>query len=125
MSIDRTFRSVFNLPQSKRQLALTKVAKHLHRNPIILAQEWQGILAAGKYASPAEMARRIGVSRARVTQVLQLLKLSPNVLDRIVALGDLLPSSIITERSLRLIVNMPLEGQNRWIAETLPERYER
>ena len=34
-------------------------------------REWQGMLEAGEVASRAELARRVGVSRARVTQVLR------------------------------------------------------
>jgi len=51
--------------------------------------------------------------RARVTQVLRLLKLSLEVLKAITALGDSLPSPIVTERRLRPIVNLPEEEQKR------------
>ncbi len=46
------------------------------RNPIALAQEWQQMLAAGERASRADLARRLGVSRARIPQVLGLLDLA-------------------------------------------------
>ena len=107
-----------------RQHALTKVARHQYRNPIHLAQEWKRALADGKYASSADLARHIGVSRARVAQLLQVLKLSQEVIDTLLALGDPLPSHIITERNLRPIVNLPLKAQNRWIAKILTERCE-
>jgi ParB-like chromosome segregation protein Spo0J len=41
----------------------------------------------GQAASRAELARRLGVSRARVTQMLRLLTLDPSVIDAIVQLG--------------------------------------
>jgi hypothetical protein len=51
------------------------------------------------------------VTRARVTQVLALLELAPEVLDAIVALGDPLPQPIISERMLRPLLNLPAEEQ--------------
>lgn len=50
------------------------------------------MLGAGECASRADLARKLGVSRARVTQVLGLLELKPEVVE---ALGDPLstPSS--------------------------------
>ena len=41
------------------------------RDPLDLAQEWQRLLENGTCKSRAEVARQLGISRARVTQVLQ------------------------------------------------------
>ncbi|GAB4326156.1 MAG: hypothetical protein Kow0059_22530 [Candidatus Sumerlaeia bacterium] len=67
----------------------------------------------GNCSSPADLARKLGVSRARVTQVLRLLRLAPEVLKRIAALGDPLPSPIVTERRLWPIVNLPAVEQRQ------------
>ena len=48
-----------------------------------------------------------------VTQMLRLLNLAPEVLKVIAALGDPLPSPIVTERRLRPIVNLPAEEQKQ------------
>jgi hypothetical protein len=88
---------------------------HLYRNPVTLTQEWQGILTNGECPSPAALARQLGLSRARVTQVLQLLKLTPKVLDVVTDLGDPLPSSIVTERRLRSLAKLTVEEQCRRI----------
>ena len=61
----------------KKQVALALAAGHGYRNPVIRAQEWEKALAGGRYDSPADLSRRIGVSRARVTQILRLLRLCP------------------------------------------------
>jgi hypothetical protein len=45
--------------------------------------------------------------------VLRLLRLAPEVLKAIAALGDPLPSPIVTERRLRPLVNLPQEEQRR------------
>jgi hypothetical protein len=86
---------------------------HLYRNPVTLAQEWQGILTKGECSSLAALARRLELSLARVAQVLQLLKLTPKVLDVVTGLGDPLPSSIVTERRLRSLANLTVEEQCR------------
>jgi hypothetical protein len=69
------------------------------------------MLTSGKCSSPAALARRLGLSRARVTQVLHLLKLTPEVLDVITDLGDPLPSPIVTERRLRSLTRLTVEEQ--------------
>jgi hypothetical protein len=87
---------------SKSQL-LTKICRHQYRNPIYLARQWKTDLAEGKYCSQADLSRKIGVSRARVTQILNLLKLPSDVIEKVSALGDPLPKPIVTERSLRTL----------------------
>jgi len=62
-----------------------------HRNPIALAREWDALLADGTYSSRAELARSLGISRARVTQVLNLLNLVPPVLEGVSSINDPLP----------------------------------
>jgi len=76
-------------------------------------------LDRGEVSSCAELARRLGVSRARVTQVLGLLKLSPKALRRIQALGDPLGHPVVTERQLRPIVHSMSEEQERHVEEIL------
>ncbi len=103
---DRTFRAVFEFPKLKKEQKAKedKPSRH-YRNPIYLAQEYQKALGNGDCLSPAELARRLGVSRARVTQVLRLLRLDPDVLKALTALGDPLPLPVMTERRLRSIVS--------------------
>ncbi len=52
-----------------------------------------------------------GVSRARVTQVLGLLELAPEIKVTIAPLGDSLPRPIVTERMLRGLVKFSVEEQ--------------
>jgi hypothetical protein len=63
-----------------------------YRNPIALARKWQAMIACGQVSSRAVLARRVGVSRARVTQVLQLRTLTPKVIEAVEQLGALLQS---------------------------------
>ncbi|MHB1131057.1 MAG: hypothetical protein ACYC4L_01580, partial [Chloroflexota bacterium] len=68
-------------------------------------------LLAGGRLSQAELARRLGVSRARISQVLRLLDLAPETKDVIARLGDPLPSHILGERALRSLHKLPAEQQ--------------
>ena len=69
------------------------------------------MILQGAHGSQADLARHLGVSRARVTQVLRLLKLAPEALEFLTNLGDPLPTAKITERKLRRIVNLSSEQQ--------------
>lgn len=59
----------------------------------------------------SDLARMLGVSHARVTQVLSLRELAPEVLEAIVALGDPLPRSVISARMLRSLLDLPAEPE--------------
>lgn len=64
------------------------------------------MLAEGECSSRADLARKLGV-----TQVLNLLKFTPEVTAAIAALGDPLPRPIISERMLRPLLRLPPEEQ--------------
>jgi hypothetical protein len=80
-----------------------------------MAQEWQQRLQHD-HDTPAELARTLRVSRARVTQILRLLRLAPDVLQQLAALHDPLPTPVITERLLRPIVDLSPDDQRAWMA---------
>jgi hypothetical protein len=84
-----------------------------YRNPVALAREWQESIGQGDCLSGAELARKLRISRARVTQTLRLLELTPEVSEAPSDLGDPLLRPVVTERKLRSIVNLPAEEQ-RW-----------
>ena len=98
-------------PESFRPPEPTESLSRAYRNPILLAQEWRRALTDLGCSSRAELARALGVSRARVTQVLRLLELTPEVVEALAALGDPLPRPIVTERGLRSLLNLPAEEQ--------------
>jgi hypothetical protein len=116
----RTFRATLRFPDDgKPQGSNACRVSRLYRNPVILAQEWQQAINNGEYRTYAEFAQRQGISRARVTQVLQILKLAPDVLISIVRLGNPLPSRIITERMLRSMVHRSADEQRQTIGRIL------
>lgn len=81
-----------------REPRTPRVVELLHK-----AIEWQALLECGKTASQAEIARQEGITRARVTQVLGLLHLAPEIQEKILASPGTITCPPVTERMLRPI----------------------
>lgn len=101
-SIDRTFTSIFYFPQKSSK---AKITKDTYRNPIYLAKEYKEMIDSGEVKNQSELARKLGISRARVTQILSLLKLDSFSIQELEKLGDPLKSKIITERMLQSYIH--------------------
>jgi len=83
------------------------------------AIEWRALLESGEAANQAAIARQEGITRARVTQVMGLLRLAPEIQEHVLTLPDLpAPRSAtrqagmvrrpaISERALRPIAHLP------------------
>lgn len=67
------------------------------------AIEWETLLDSGRIANQADIARREGITRGRVTQVIGMLRLAPEIQERILSLPDTLHRPSVTERELRPI----------------------
>ena len=79
--------------------------KNPHRpHPLHIAKQFQKQLEAGT-VNKAELARRHRMSRARVTQIMNLLKLSPEIREEILNLPDK-EQRFFTERELRKIAGL-------------------
>jgi hypothetical protein len=74
------------------------------QNPIRVALEWKRMLDADKILSMAAIARKTGVSRARVTQLMNLLALPQEVISRVVDLTSQDDFRLFSERRLRHIL---------------------
>jgi hypothetical protein len=70
------------------------------------AIEWQALLASGEAPNQAAIARREGITRARVTHVMGLLRLAPEIQQHVLSLPDMARQPVITERALRPIAQM-------------------
>jgi hypothetical protein len=86
-----------------------------------LAREWKEALDRGEYASQADLARKREISRARVTQILNLLKLDPEVQEVVVGLGDPLNVGSLTERKLRSALRLSASEQRKRIRGILSQ----
>ncbi len=65
----------------------------------------------GQVKNQSDLARKLGISRVRVHQMLNLLKLNPLIIQELEKLGDPLKSRIITERMLRPYINKSSKEQ--------------
>jgi len=63
------------------------------------------MIDSGEVKNQAELAKTKGISRARVTQILNLLKLDKNMIDNLEQIGDPMERKVISERVLRKIIS--------------------
>ena len=71
------------------------------------------MINTGQAKSEADLARKLGISRVRVNQIVSVLKLAPQIITQIERLGDPLLSRIVTERMLRSYVGQPFKKQEK------------
>ena len=97
-NIWRTFSCQFNF---EIRVQSNFLPKKIYRNPIYIAKEYKKILDSGEVKNQADLARMKDISRARVTQVLNLLKLDKSILNELKEIGGLMDKKFISERILR------------------------
>jgi hypothetical protein len=86
-------------------------SKKVYQNPIYRAMEWQKMLDSGQYKSKAEFAKYLGVSRVRVIQMLNLLKLDSHVIDKLKGVGETFDKKLFGEKTLRTLLKLSPENQ--------------
>ena len=70
------------------------------------AIEWHALLESGEASNQADIARREGITRARVTQVMGMLRLAPQIQQHVLSMRDMARRPAITERALRPIAQI-------------------
>lgn len=87
-----------------------------------LAIKFQGMVDCGEVRDYADLARLGYVTRARVTQIMNLLLLAPDIQEEIVGLGGAAKETIPTERHVRSVVKFVLWDRQRraWIQAERP-----
>lgn len=70
------------------------------------AMDWRALLDSGEASNQAEIARREGLTRARVTQVMGLLRLAPDIREHLLDMPDTIRRPLLTERALRPIAQI-------------------
>jgi hypothetical protein len=97
-NIDRTFIYQFYFQTHVKKPAITKKT---YRNPIFLTKEYKEMINTGTVKNQAELARIKDISRARITQILNLLKLDESIIENLEQLGDPMDRKVISEREIR------------------------
>jgi len=77
------------------------------------ALEWQALLECGEVASRAAIAGREGITRARVTHVMGMLSLAPEIRQHILSMPGTVRRPAITERALRPIAQVEDLGDQK------------
>jgi hypothetical protein len=93
-------------PQSPPPERIPRAARVL-----ALARHWQELIRSGAVRDQAELARLVGVSRARVTQVMNLLWLAPHLQAELLFART--REDHPGERRLRAIAALPYWGAQR------------
>lgn len=73
------------------------------------------MINSGEVKNQSDLARKLGVSRVRISQVLSLLKLDDKLMETIEELGDPMSKRYISERKLRSFVKLSNERQRAMI----------
>ena len=100
--------STFYFPY--RLIKANQIAR-IYRNPIYLAREYKQMIDNRQVKNQSGLARKLGISRVRIHQILNLLKLDSLLIQELEKFSDPLKSKIITERVLRPYVNKSQQEQ--------------
>jgi transcriptional regulator with XRE-family HTH domain len=94
-----------NKERAKRKKGPLDIASRLR-----LARQFQGRLESGEHESQASLARELGLSRARVTQILNVLRLAPDIQECLLACSQ---EVHVSEHRLRRVIKEEDPGRQR------------
>jgi hypothetical protein len=115
--------TVLELPvvrqQSRRVLLREDVPERNRSRPLrvarmlAMAHEIERLIAEGAFADRADAARKLGFTRARISQLLDLTLLAPDLQEQLLTMETMEGSDPITEHGLRVVVAMASWGEQR------------
>ena len=114
----------YDISTSKR---INKALLRHHRpvvckpNPITIALKYQKMYQDSAYGTMEKVGQQFGVSRVRIHQMLNLLKLDQRIIDYIIDITNPRQSNFWTERRLRQIAQTPAEMQYKKFQKMLNE----
>ena len=85
---------------------------------LALAHQIQRAIDRGELADQAEAARNLGLTRARLTQLLDLTLLGPDVQERVLAHESVDGTEPLSERVLRPVARAPSWAEQRTLFES-------
>ena len=75
---------------------------------LALAHRWRDLIDRGEVRDQAEIAELMGITRARVTQIMNLTFLAPEVQERLLVADPPPPRELTLEKTLRQLCSMPV-----------------
>ena len=116
----RKRRTQARVKRRRRQLAERRPARVARR--LALAHRIAADIEAGRYKDYADVARHHGLTRARLTQLMNLLLLAPDIQEEVLALEFPVGREPVTERTLRrVLASLCWEDQRVAWGELRPE----
>ncbi|MBI2932496.1 MAG: hypothetical protein HYY16_12660 [Planctomycetes bacterium] len=107
-------------PKPPREPRTPRVVELLRK-----AIEWQALLQSGEASNQAAIARREGITRARITQIIGMLRLAPEIQEHILSLPSTTQRRVaLTERALRAIIQQDNPARQCLQFQQLLERKE-
>ena len=100
------------------------VPERVYISPLLEARRYANILRSDPFVkTQADLARELGVSRVRITQVLSLLRLAPEIQDQLLRLTDHRTIRFFSENRLRPLTQIDdpphqLEEFKKLLAQT-------
>ena len=92
------------------------VPERVYISPLLEARRYAAILERDPFVkTQADLAREMGVSRVRITQVMSLLRLAPEIQDQLLRLADQRAIRFFSENRLRPLTQ--IEDSARQLAE--------
>ena len=97
--------------------------ERVYTSPLLEARRYVGILKRDPFVkTQADLARGMGVSRVRITQIMSLLRLAPEIQDQLLRLTDQPAIRFFSENHLRLLTQIDdstrqLEAFQKLLAE--------
>ena len=82
---------------------------------LALAHRLEAAIDRGDYRDRADVARQLGFTRARITQLLDLTLLAPDIQERVLYLEAIDGREPLTERGLRALVRLESWAEQRMI----------
>jgi hypothetical protein len=110
---------VIDIREARKHLRPGKLDRPRIVRLLALADELRGHLEAGT-VNQSDLSHLYGMTRARVTQILNLLKLHPRILDYVRGLGTTVPLRAVTEHRLRALTGLPPAEQLQAAMEQVP-----
>ena len=99
------------------------VPERVYTSPLLEARRYANILQSDPFVkTQADLAREMGVSRVRITQVMSLLRLAPEIQNQLLRLTDQRAIRFFSENRLRLLTQIDdsarqLEAFQKLLAE--------
>jgi ParB-like chromosome segregation protein Spo0J len=78
----------------------------VYKSPLLEARRYENLLKYPFIKTQSDIAREMGISRARVSQIMALLKLAPEIQRELLALQEQRAIRFFSERRLRPLLNI-------------------